>query len=39
METDSVPKKDHILHYSKVDIISIQPDDEEQSKLTKKKEV
>lgn len=39
METDSTPKKDDVLHFSKLGISSIELDDEEQSKLAKKKEV
>ncbi|MDZ7718155.1 MAG: S8 family serine peptidase [Balneolaceae bacterium] len=39
METDSTPKKDDVLHFSKLGISSIELDDEEHSKLAKKKEV
>ncbi|NBC64241.1 MAG: S8 family serine peptidase [Bacteroidetes bacterium] len=39
METDSTPKGDDVLHFSKLGISSIELDDEEQSKLAKKKEV
>lgn len=39
METDSTPKKDDVLHFSGLGISSIELDDEEQSKLAKKKEV
>ncbi|NIQ09713.1 MAG: hypothetical protein GWO08_06225, partial [Gammaproteobacteria bacterium] len=33
------PKADDVLHFSKLGISSIELDDEEQSKLAKKKEV
>ncbi|NBC03509.1 MAG: S8 family serine peptidase [Bacteroidetes bacterium] len=39
MESDSTPKGDDVLHFSKLGISSIELDDEEQSKLAKKKEV
>lgn len=39
MESDSTPKKDDVLHFSKLGISSIELDDEEQSKLAKKKDV
>lgn len=39
METDAVPKKDDVLHFENIGVSSIELNEEEHSKLVKKKEV